>query len=98
MDNLVDYAQELKQGWTPMGEKNRGEHLMENLVETFIQKAGFTKNVNYFKEMTISQITDKWEIDLSAIANQWKSEKRFDFVVKTPFMIKQTFMEVEAAS
>ncbi len=21
VDNLVDYAQELKQGWTPMGEK-----------------------------------------------------------------------------
>ena len=60
---------------------------MEDLVETFIQKAGFVKNENYFKEMYIHQITDKWNIDLSAISNQGKMEKRFDFVVKTPNMI-----------
>ena len=60
---------------------------MEDLVESFIQKAGFVKGVNYFKEMYIHQITDKWNIDLSAISNQGKMEKRFDFVVKTPNMI-----------
>ncbi|MDO4504046.1 MAG: DpnII family type II restriction endonuclease, partial [Clostridia bacterium] len=64
-----------------------GGHLMENLVESFIQKAGFTKGVNYFKEMYIHQITDKWNIDLSAISNKGKSEKRFDFVIKTTNMI-----------
>ena len=37
--------------------------------------------------MYIHQITDKWNIDLSAISNQGKMEKRFDFVVKTPNMI-----------
>ena len=57
---------------------------MENLVESFIQKAGFVKDESYFKEMYIHQITDKWDIDLSAISNQGKTEKRFDFVVKTP--------------
>ncbi len=56
---------------------------MENLVESFIKKAGFVKDENYFKEMYIHQITDKWGIDLSAISNQGKTEKRFDFVVKT---------------
>ena len=61
--------------------------LMENLVESFIQKAGFVKDKSYFKEMYIHQITDKWGIDLSAISNQGKTEKRFDFVVKTPNMI-----------
>ena len=60
---------------------------MENLVESFIQKAGFVKDESYFKEMYIHQITDKWDIDLSAISNQGKTEKRFDFVVKTPNMI-----------
>ena len=60
---------------------------MEDLVESFIKKAGFVKGVNYFKEMYIHQITDKWGIDLSAISNQGKMEKRFDFVVKTPTMI-----------
>ncbi len=85
--NLVDYVTGVETGLDSNGRKNRGGHLMENLVETFIQKAGFTKEMNYFKEMTISQITDKWGIDLSAISNQGKAEKRFDFVVKTPSMI-----------
>ena len=61
--------------------------IMENLVESFIQKAGFTKGVSYFKEMYIHQITNKWNIDLSAISNKGKSEKRFDFVIKTANMI-----------
>jgi len=69
------------------GRKNRGGHLMEDLVEVYIQKAGFLKNKTYFKEMYIHQITDKWGVDLSAISNQGKMEKRFDFVVKTPTMI-----------
>ena len=60
---------------------------MENLVESFIQKSGFIKNDTYFKEMYIHQITDKWNIDLSAVSNQGKTEKRFDFVVKTSNMI-----------
>jgi len=60
---------------------------MEDLVESFIQKSGFVKGVNYFKEMYIHQITDKWNIDLSAISNQGKMEKRFDFVLKTSNMI-----------
>lgn len=60
---------------------------MEDLVESFIKKAGFVKDKSYFKEMYIHQITVKWGIDLSAISNQGKMEKRFDFVVKTPTMI-----------
>ena len=87
MNNLVDYATGVETGLDSNGRKNRGGHLMEDLVESFIQKAGFVKGVNYFKEMYIHQITDKWNIDLSAISNQGKMEKRFDFVVKTPNMI-----------
>ena len=87
VNNLVDYATGVETGLDSNGRKNRGGHLMEDLVESFIQKAGFVKGVNYFKEMYIHQITDKWNIDLSAISNQGKMEKRFDFVVKTPNMI-----------
>lgn len=87
INNLVDYVTGVETGLDSNGRKNRGGHLMEDLVETFIQKAGFVKNENYFKEMYIHQITDKWNIDLSAISNQGKMEKRFDFVVKTPNMI-----------
>ena len=87
VNNLVDYATGIETGLDSNGRKNRGGHLMEDLVESFIQKAGFVKGINYFKEMYIHQITDKWNIDLSAISNQGKMEKRFDFVVKTPNMI-----------
>lgn len=60
---------------------------MENLVESYIQKARFVKGKTYFKEMYIHQITEKWGVDLSAISNQGKMEKRFDFVIKTASMI-----------
>lgn len=87
INNLVDYATGVETGLDSNGRKNRGGHLMENLVEGFIKKAGFVKNVTYFKEMYIHQITEKWGINLSAISNQGKMEKRFDFVIKTPTMI-----------
>lgn len=87
VNNLVDYATGVETGLDSNGRKNRGGHLMENLVESFIQKAGFIKDESYFKEMYIHQITDKWGVDLSAISNQGKTEKRFDFVVKSPNMI-----------
>ncbi len=87
VNNLVDYATGVETGLDSNGRKNRGGHLMENLVESFIQKAGFVKDESYFKEMYIHQIADKWGVDLSAISNQGKTEKRFDFVVKTPNMI-----------
>ncbi len=87
VNNLVDYATGVETGLDSNGRKNRGGHLMEDLVESFIRKAGFVKDKTYFKEMYIHQITKKWGIDLSAISNQGKMEKRFDFVVKTPNMI-----------
>lgn len=87
VNNLVDYVTGVETGLDSNGRKNRGGHLMENLVESFIKKAGFIKDTTYFKEMYIHQITSKWGIDLSAISNKGKMEKRFDFVVKTPYMI-----------
>ncbi len=87
INNLVDYATGVETGLDSNGRKNRGGHLMENLLEAFIQKAGFIKEQNYFKEMTIQQITEKWDIDLSAISNSGKTEKRFDYVIKTEHMI-----------
>ena len=83
ISNLVDYATGVETGLDSNGRKNRGGHLMENLVEGYIQKAGYVKGKDYFKEMNLSEIESKWNIDLSAISNQGKAEKRFDFVIKT---------------
>lgn len=85
--SLVDYATGVETGLDSNGRKNRGGHLMENLVEEYIIRAGYIKNQTYFKEMYIHEITEKWGIDLSAISNQGKAEKRFDFVIKTDTMI-----------
>lgn len=87
INNVMDYATGVETGLDSNGRKNRGGHLMEKLVERFIQQAGFIKGQSYFKEMYIRQITDNWAIDLSALSNQGKMEKRFDFVVKTDRMI-----------
>lgn len=87
VSNLVDYVTGVETGLDSNGRKNRGGHLMENLVEDYIIKAGFVKGESYFKEMYIHEITQKWGIDLSAISNQGKMEKRFDFVIKTNDMI-----------
>lgn len=83
INNLVDYATGVETGLDSNGRKNRGGHLMENLVESYIQKAGFIKDKNYFKEMYIHLISDMWGIDLSLISNKGKMEKRFDYVIKT---------------
>ena len=37
--------------------------------------------------MYIHEIVDAWKLDLSAISNSGRTEKRFDYVVKTPTMI-----------
>lgn len=81
--NLLDYVTGVETGLDSNGRKNRGGHLMEDLVESYILNAGFEKDKTYFKEMYIHEITNKWNVDLSAISNQGKMEKRFDYVIKT---------------
>lgn len=87
INNLVDYVTGVETGLDSNGRKNRGGHLMEDLVERFIIKAGFHRDINYFKEMYIHEIIERWGIDLSAISNRGKMEKRFDYVIKTDNMI-----------
>ena len=85
--SLVDYVMGVETGMDTNGRKNRTGDAMEDLVESFILKAGFVRDVNYFKEMYIHEITEKWGTDLSAVSNKGKTEKRFDFVIKTDNMI-----------
>src|SRR5690554_3383837 len=40
VNNLVDYALGVETGLDSNGRKNRGGHLMEDLVESYLQKAG----------------------------------------------------------
>lgn len=98
--NLVDYATGVETGLGSNGRKNRGGNLMEDLVERYIQRAGFELNVSYFKQMKIATIQEKWNIDLSAISNNGKTVKKFDFVVKTDnylYAIETNFYQSEGS-
>jgi len=83
VNNLYDYVLGVESGLNSNARKNRGGHLMENLVEKFIQKAGFKKNETYFKEMYLQDIENKWKLDMSFISNKNQATKRFDYVIKT---------------
>ena len=80
VNNLVDYVTGVEVGLDSNGRKNRGGHLMENLVESYIKTMSL---VSYHKEMKKSKIKELYGVDLSSIAKNEKTEKRFDFVVKT---------------
>ncbi len=83
INNLYDYVLGIEVGLDSNGRKNRGGHLMENLVESYIIRAGYEKNVNYFKEIYLKDIEKKWNLDLSEMSGHNTSTKRFDFVIKT---------------
>lgn len=78
-NNLYDYIIGVETGLNSNARKNRGGHQMERLVESFIKRA----DVEYYKEMYLTEIEDKWNVDLSAISNEGTTTKRWDFVVKT---------------
>ena len=79
ISNLYDYVTGVEVGLDTNARKVRGGHQMENLVESFLKKA----NVKYFKEMYLTKIEEKFNMDLSAISAGGTSTKRFDFVVET---------------
>ena len=83
VNNLVDYVYGVETGLDSNGRKNRGGHQMEDLVERYIKKAGFIKDVNYFKELKTIEMEKMWNLDLSVLSNKGKVVKRFDFVIKT---------------
>ena len=79
ISNLYDYVTGVEVGLGSNGRKNRGGHQMENLVESYLKKAC----VEYYKEMYLTEIEQKWNIEFSAISAEGTSTKRWDFVVKT---------------
>ena len=79
ISNLYDYVTGVETGLDSNGRKNRGGHQMENLVESFLKKAG----VAYHKEKYDHEVEKMFGLDLSAITANRTSTKRFDFVVKS---------------
>ena len=93
VSNLYDYVLGVETGMDTHARKNRTGDAMEDLVESYIQKAGYVKDVNYYKEMTSTELKNKFNIDIKDILEKIDketqnrkvkmAEKRFDFVIKT---------------
>ena len=77
INNLYDYATGVEVGLNTNARKNRGGHLMENLLESYLIKAGLP----YYKELTGSEIKSRFNLDIAKSLNDGKTTKRFDFVV-----------------
>ena len=84
INNLIDYVLGVEVGMDTNGRKNRTGDAMEDLVESYLIKAGLIKDKTYFKELNKSDVEKMFHLDLSGISNQDKTEKRFDFVFKGP--------------
>ena len=80
INNLVDYVLGVEVGMDTNGRKNRTGHVMEDLVESYLIKAGLIKNNTDFREMYASDVEKMFNLDLSLLSNDGKAEKRFDFV------------------
>lgn len=79
--DLIDYVLGVEVGLDTNARKNRGGHLMENLVEKFIIDAGFVKGETYFKELKIKPLEKLTGLSLDSLSNSGKTVKRFDFVI-----------------
>ncbi|ADI67961.1 type II restriction endonuclease [Mobiluncus curtisii] len=91
IDNLYDYVTGVEAGLDSNARKNRGGHLMEELVESYLEKAGLTREKDswdkpdsgtYFKEIYAKNL-QLWGLNMDPLTNSGKSSKRFDFVVCT---------------
>ena len=80
INNLVDYVTGIEVGMDTNARKNRTGKSMENLIEQRLVDSGYVKGKTYFKEMYKSDVERKFNVDLSSISNNGKTEKRFDFV------------------
>ena len=74
--NLLDYVTGVEVGMDTNGRKGRTGDAMEDLVESFIQKAGY----KYYKEMKLSELEKLSGLNLSSLSNDGGTEKKFDFV------------------
>ena len=81
VNNLIDYVYGVEVGIDTNARKNRTGKTMENIVESYLKKAGLKFGETYFKEMNKTEIESKFNLDLSKLSNLSKTQKRFDFVI-----------------
>lgn len=106
--NLYDYILGVEVGLDTNTRKNRTGKAMETLVESYILQSGFVKEKNYFTQVSKNRLKEDFNIDLSNLkideifksSKKEKSEKKFDFVVKTEqkyYLIETNFYTTQGS-
>lgn len=75
--NLVDYIIGVEAGLDSNARKNRGGHIMEDIVEKFIKDICKNNDFRYLKEANSEKIKKEWGYEVPVD----KSSRRYDFVV-----------------
>lgn len=75
--NLVDYIIGVEAGLDSNARKNRGGHIMEDIVEEFIKDICKNNDFRYLKEANSEKIKKEWGYEVPVD----KSSRRYDFVV-----------------
>lgn len=75
--NLVDYMIGIETGLDSNGRKNRGGHVMEDIVEVFIRDVCEKNNFRYLKEANAEKIAH----ELGYAVPVDKASRRYDFVI-----------------
>lgn len=94
VSNLLDYVTGVEAGMDTHARKNRTGHAMENIVQNYLEAAGYVLGETLFKEIYQDEIEERFSVDLSAITNEGNTDKRFDFVIKsdsTIYLIETNF-------
>ena len=108
MNYLYDYILGVEVGLDTNTRKNRTGKAMETLVESYILQSGFVKEKNYFTQVSKNRLKEDFNIDLSNLkideifksSKKEKSEKKFDFVVKTEqkyYLIETNFYTTQGS-
>ena len=81
INNLYDYCLGVETGLNSNARKNRTGKLMENLVEDYINKAGYILDKNFFSQACLDKIINLCNVNFSKIDNALLHQKKFDFLV-----------------
>lgn len=79
--SLQDYVTGIEVGLDSNARKNRTGKVMENIIESYIQSAGYKKHRTYFTQINTTDFNVKFGINLS-LYTKTITNKKFDFVIK----------------
>lgn len=81
INSVFDYVTGVETGLDSNARKNRGGHIMEKLVENFLNKNGLKENIDFFKEVNLKSLERQSNMKFLANNIDTIRNKRFDYAV-----------------